>query len=97
MTQHQTICFDGDLDFGKTAMIRADLQQALGAADRLTLDLSQVDKLSSAIVAVLVDMQQRAQQLGKALELGPVSDGAARVLHLFRLDTLFPATGREHG
>lgn len=88
MQQH-VIRLQGDLDFGSTARIRQQLGEALHQTDRLVLDMTRVDRLSSAIVAVLVDIQNRADMLGKAVELGPASDVAKRVLSLFRLDTAF--------
>ena len=67
------------------------------AGSTLTLDLSQVDEIDSAIVAVLVDGWRRIERAGGALRLGPVSDGAQRALSMFRLAPELPAGGPPPG
>ena len=68
------------------ALAQALVRARPARGQSLLLDLSAVDELDSAVVAVLVDGWRKARDAGVGLHLGPASDSAERALSMFRLN-----------
>jgi len=77
------------LDVNDALVLQRALETAIESASRIILDLARVDRINSAIVAMLILEQRRAGRLGKALELVGLSDPAKTVLRVCHADDLF--------
>ena len=75
----------GDLDLDTAPLAQATLIQALDDADRVCLDLSEVQFFGAAGVRVVVAARVHADSLGRALRLGGVHGITGRVLAITRL------------
>ncbi len=80
----------GDLDLDGVASVRAALLDALGSG-RLAVDLHDAGYVSSAGVALLVELSTRARAQGTSLTLRVIAGSpAARVLELTGLRSTLP-------
>lgn len=77
------------LDVNDALVLQRALETAIEGASRIILDLANVDRINSAIVAMLILEQRRAHRLGKALELVGLADVAKTVLRVCHADDLF--------
>jgi len=77
------------LDVSDALVLERALEAAIESASRVILDLAKVDRINSAIVAMLILEQRRARRLGKALELVGLADPAKTVLRVCHADDLF--------
>jgi anti-anti-sigma factor len=80
--QSVALAVAGDLDTGGADRLRAQLDDATAPARRLVLDLSQVEHLSSAALAVLVAAHRRLRDGGGALVVRDPSPAVVRVLRV---------------
>ena len=78
------------IDHEEAAGARKEILGPLRKGAHVTLNLSRVNRLDTAGVAVLVEAARRAKELGACLTLGEVSDAARGALEVARIDTLFP-------
>ena len=72
----------GELDSASAVRLRAQLDDALAAGDRLSLDLSRVTHLSADALTVLVGAYRRLRDSGGALVLTDASPAVVRVLRI---------------
>ena len=70
----------GDLDLDTAPLAQATLIQALDDADRVCLDLSEVQFFGAAGVRVVVAARSHARSLGRALRLSGVHGITERIL-----------------
>lgn len=86
-----TISPSGRVDaFAATEFREVIDQQLAGGTFRFVCDLSKVDFLDSAGMAVLVSLLKRSRQAGGDVKLvQPTSDAALRILHLTKFDRVF--------
>ncbi|WP_345421089.1 SpoIIE family protein phosphatase [Pseudonocardia xishanensis] len=84
---------EGDLDLAGVATVRADLLAALERGGALVLTLAADTYVSSAGIALLSELVQRARSAGTDLSVVTASDSPARrILVLAGLDTLVDTT-----
>lgn len=74
------VVLSGDLDAAGAQRLRGQLDEALEAAGRLTLDLSRVTRLSVDALQVLLSAHRRLRDSGGSLVLSAVSPAVVRVL-----------------
>ncbi len=83
------IRWHGPVDIEHVPGLRRELLEQIGRSPRVTIDLSEVEHLHTAGVALLVEGLQRTQALGTTLSLSGVGDRTREILRATRLDTLF--------
>lgn len=85
---------EGDLDLAGVAAVRGDLLAALERGGTLVLTLAADSYVSSAGIAVLSELAQRARTAGTDLSVVTASESPARrILVLAGLDTLVGSSG----
>ena len=84
------IGFDGDVDLSCSPEVRKLILHSLEAGQHLLIDLSKVSYIDSSGVACLVEGYQTAKNMKLEFGLVGVSEAAMSVLHLARLDKVFP-------
>ena len=82
--------FDGDVDLSCSPEVRKYLLRCLAEKQNLLVDLSKVSYIDSSGVACLVEGYQTAKNKKLKFGLIGVSEAAMSVLHLARLDKVFP-------
>lgn len=82
--------FDGDVDLSCSPEVRKLLLRCLDGKQNLVVDLSKVSYIDSSGVACLVEGYQTAKNKKLKFALAGVSEAAMSVLHLARLDKVFP-------
>ncbi|MDG2495190.1 MAG: STAS domain-containing protein [Alphaproteobacteria bacterium] len=80
----------GDIDLEVTPDIKTQLAGQLDGARGLTIDAANVSYLDSSGVSILIIAMQSCKQRGIALNIVKMSDEAARVLQLAKLDKILP-------
>jgi anti-sigma B factor antagonist len=79
----------GEVDLSWSQQVRRAILDALGAAPRVGVELSQVSYIDSSGIAALVEGLQNARSKGKQFGLVAVSKAVMAVLQLARLDRVF--------
>ena len=90
----------GDLDPAGAVRLRAQLDDAVRAGARVTLDLSRVTHVSADALGVLVEAYRRLRESGGSLVLTDLSPAVVRVLRISGLHRVLsaetvPASVRE--
>jgi len=80
----------GDVDLSASPEARKTLLECLNNKRDLLVDLSKVTYIDSSGVACLVESYQTAKKQKLKFGLVGVSEAALSVLHLARLDKVFP-------
>ena len=89
--RHVTISLTGRVDAFNAPVVRQKLDALVAKGmNRFVIDLSDVQFLDSAGLAVLVSLLKRTQQEGGDVKLVlPREKAAGRILHLTRFDQVF--------
>ncbi|MEE8321444.1 MAG: STAS domain-containing protein [Gammaproteobacteria bacterium] len=82
--------FEGDVDLSCSPQARKQILDRLESGKDLLADLSKVTYIDSSGIACLVEGYQTAKNKGLKFGLVGVSEAAMSVLHLARLDKVFP-------
>jgi anti-anti-sigma factor len=89
---------DGDLDLAGVAAVRSDLLAELDGGRTLTLTLGSDSYVSSAGIALLSEVAQRARAAGGELTVVTPSDSPSRrILVLAGLDTVIGLSAGPRG
>lgn len=83
-----TVC--GEVDLSWSQQIRKAILDALGKAQAVGVELSQVSYIDSSGIAALVEGFQSARGKGQKFALIAASASVRGVLELARLDRVFP-------
>lgn len=87
----------GEVDMNSAPKLREKIQAALAAKPQvIILNLSEVTRMDSAGVAVLVEGIQWARKEKIILSLQEVSKAAQAVLEVARVDKLFQVSGNNY-
>lgn len=79
---------NGEIDLDKTDDLRAKIASVIDDNSNILLDLTQVTYIDSSGVAVLIEANQKAQELSKEFSL-KLSDAVLSVLKMAKLDSFF--------
>ena len=79
---------NGEIDLDKTDDLRAKIVSVIDDNSNILLDLTQVTYIDSSGVAVLIEANQKAQELSKEFSL-KLSDAVLSVLKMAKLDSFF--------
>ena len=79
---------DGEIDLEKTDDLREKISKILDDNNKVELDLTQVTYIDSSGVAVLIESNQKAQELSKDLTLR-LSEPVLSVLKMAKLESFF--------
>jgi len=79
---------DGEIDLEKTDDLREKISKILDDNSKVELDLTQVTYIDSSGVAVLIESNQKAQELSKDLTL-KLSEPVLSVLKMAKLESFF--------
>jgi len=80
----------GEVDLSWSQQVRRMILDALGAASKVGVELSQVSYIDSSGIAALVEGFQSARSNGRKFGLVATSGAVMSVLQLARLDKVFP-------
>jgi anti-sigma B factor antagonist len=80
----------GEVDLSWSQQVRKTILDALGASDKVGVELSQVSYIDSSGIAALVEGFQNARSKGRKFGLVATSTAVMSVLQLARLDKVFP-------
>src|SRR3954466_6172235 len=80
----------GEVDLSWSQQVRRAILDALGAGNKVGVDLSQVSYIDSSGIAALVEGFQNARSKGTKFALVAASSAVMSVLQLARLDKVFP-------
>ena len=80
----------GEVDLSWSQQVRRMILDALGAAPKVGVELSQVSYIDSSGIAALVEGFQSARSNGRKFGLVAASGAVMSVLQLARLDKVFP-------
>ena len=80
----------GEVDLSWSQQVRKTILAALGATNRVGVELSEVSYIDSSGIAALVEGLQNAKSKGQKFALVAVSKAVMAVLQLARLDRVFP-------
>ena len=80
----------GEVDLSWSQQVRRTILDALGAGNKVGVDLSQVSYIDSSGIAALVEGFQNARSKGTKFALVAASSAVMSVLQLARLDKVFP-------
>ena len=80
----------GEVDLSWSQQVRKTILDALGASDKVGVELSQVSYIDSSGIAALVEGFQNARSKGRKFGLVATSAAVMSVLQLARLDKVFP-------
>jgi anti-sigma B factor antagonist len=75
------ITFDGSLDSGTAASVKADLEQLVPEAGTTVLDLSKMEYMSSVGLRVLLLAHRRAQSSGARIVLASLHPDVREVMN----------------
>jgi anti-anti-sigma factor len=79
----------GQIVIGETDSLRTAVQ-SLGKVRTVILDLAQVNTVDACGLGVLLELREYAEAAGIRFELMNLSKWVSRILHVVRLDTVFP-------
>lgn len=81
----------GQIVIGETDSLRTAVQ-SLSNVRTVILDLAQVNTVDACGLGVLLELREYTQTQGIRFELMNLSKWVSRILHVVRLDTVFPVT-----
>jgi anti-sigma B factor antagonist len=79
----------GEVDLSWSQQVRKTILAALGATNKVGVELSEVSYIDSSGIAALVEGLQNAKSKGQKFALVAVSKAVMAVLQLARLDRVF--------
>ena len=79
---------EGEIDLDKTDDLREKISLIIDNHSNIELDLTKVTYIDSSGVAVLIESNQKAQELSKELSL-KLSDAVLSVLKMAKLESFF--------
>ena len=82
---------EGEIDLDKTDDLRDKISVIIENNSKIELDLTKVTYIDSSGVAVLIESNQKAQELSKELSL-KLSDAVLSVLKMAKLESFFTIT-----
>ena len=85
--EHARVILSGDVDLQTTSDLKAEITKITGVT-ALEIDASAVTYIDSSGVAVLIEANQKAQELSKEFSL-KLSDAVLSVLKMAKLDSFF--------
>ena len=93
-----TVVLDGEIDIATAPAIRRFLMAAISGGNvQLAVDMSGVTFIDAAGIGVLVAAANQAREAGGGLSLLAPSRQVRRLLDIFHLDAILPATQRSAG
>ncbi len=84
----------GEIDFHSSPRLRRQILDVLGRGRDLLIDMAAVSFVDSSAIASLVEGLQQAKEKGRRFGLAGLQEAPRQVLHLTRLDTVFPIRAR---
>lgn len=87
---YTVICLTGEVDLYRSPAARKQILNLLDEGHNVLVDLSRATYIDSSAVASLVEGYQLARKKRVDFALVGVGDAAMQVLHLARLDKVFP-------
>ena len=88
-TSHVRITLAGELDGYTAPQLKSAIEDALGSAAALTLDVADVSFIDSTGISILVWAHKRVAEQGGALVLRSPRPDVYRVLEITRLNQVF--------
>jgi len=80
---------EGDFDLDKTEEVREVVSKAIDESELVHLNMSKVTYMDSSGVSVLIESNQKAEELSKGFVLESVSESVDSVLKMAKLDSFF--------
>jgi len=90
-----TVALDGELDFATAFGVELRLEEAIRQADRVVVDLSNLDFIDSTGLRALLESHAAARREGVQLELVPGPEAVQRVFEVAGLLDELPFTRRR--
>ena len=87
-----TVALDGELDFATAFDVELRLEEAIRQADRVVVDLSNLDFIDSTGLRTLLESQAAARREGVQFELVPGPEAVQRVFEVAGLLDELPFT-----
>ena len=87
-----TVALDGELDFATALGVELRLEEAIRQADRVVVDLSNLDFIDSTGLRTLLESHAAARREGVQLELVPGPEAVQRVFEVAGLLDELPFT-----
>jgi anti-sigma B factor antagonist len=86
----ETVALQGELDFETAFDVEMRLEQAIGRADVVVVDLSGLDFIDSTGIGTLLEAHKAAQRQGTSLKLLPGKPPVQRVFEVAGLLDALP-------
>ena len=83
------VYLDGEIDLDKTDAARQSIMDSLEKSNKIFVNLSAIKYIDSSGVSVLIEGQQKANEMKKEFYLQSPSDAVMSVLKMAKLDVFF--------
>jgi anti-sigma B factor antagonist len=83
------VYLDGEIDLDKTDDVRKSIMDSLEKSNKIFANLNAVKYIDSSGVSVLIEAQQKANEMEKEFYLQKPSDAVMSVLKMAKLDVFF--------
>ena len=83
------VYLDGEIDLDKTDAVRKSVMDSLEKSNKIFVNLNAVKYIDSSGVSVLIEAQQKANEMEKEFYLQGPSDAVMSVLKMAKLDVFF--------
>ena len=83
------VYLDGEIDLDKTDAARKSVMGSLEKSNKIFVNLNAVKYIDSSGVSVLIEAQQKANEMEKGFYLQSPSDAVMSVLKMAKLDVFF--------
>ena len=83
------VYLDGEIDLDKTDGVRKSVMDSLEKSNKIFVNLNAVKYIDSSGVSVLIEGQQKANEMKKEFYLQSPSDAVMSVLKMAKLDVFF--------
>ena len=83
------VYLDGEIDLDKTDAARKSVMDSLEKSNKIFVNLNAVKYIDSSGVSILVEGQQKANEMEKEFYLQGPSDAVMSVLKMAKLDVFF--------
>ena len=83
------VYLDGEIDLDKTDVARQSVMDSLEKSNKIFVNLNAVKYIDSSGVSVLIEAQQKTNEMEKEFYLQSPSDAVMSVLKMAKLDVFF--------
>ena len=83
------VYLDGEIDLDKTDAVRKSVMDSLEKSNKIFVNLNAVKYIDSSGVSVLIEAQQKTNEMEKEFYLQSPSDAVMSVLKMAKLDVFF--------